>query len=249
LDEPTCALAENPVAEATTDRRLPTTLYHGGGGTRTTHKRVRLCVTKGMLCSQNHGFNLHGATRVAANDKKGRETLFRYVLRPPLANDRLHILPNGKVNLEFKKPWSDGTNAIELEPLALIARLAALVLPPRRHTTRYFGVLSSHAGSRSQVVPAASPPPPPDDTKPNRTSRHIRWSELLRRVFKIEVLCAGCKAPLRLIALIKSEEIARKILTAMHLPTEVPQLHPARPPPGTRATGDDGEPTGEDWLN
>jgi hypothetical protein len=25
-------------------------------------------------------------------------------LRPPLANDRLHILPDGAVRLEFKKP-------------------------------------------------------------------------------------------------------------------------------------------------
>ena len=64
-------------------------------------------VTKGMLCSQDRGFNLHAATRVAANDKPGRETLCRYILRPPLANDRLHILPGGNVKLEFKKPWSD----------------------------------------------------------------------------------------------------------------------------------------------
>ena len=64
-------------------------------------------VTKGTLCSQDHGFNLHAATRVAANDKPGRETLCRYILRPPLANARLHILPDGNVKLEFKRPWSD----------------------------------------------------------------------------------------------------------------------------------------------
>ena len=64
-------------------------------------------VTKGTLCSQARGFNLHAATRVAANDKPGRETLCRYILRPPLANDRLHILPDGNVKLEFKRPWSD----------------------------------------------------------------------------------------------------------------------------------------------
>jgi hypothetical protein len=66
---------------------------------------------------------------------------------------------------------------------------------------------------------------------------------LFRRVLGIEILCTKCKAPLRLIALIKSEDIARKILTAMHLPTEVPQLHPARPPPTQQAQRD------EDCLN
>jgi hypothetical protein len=33
-----------------------------------------------------------GATQVAANDEQGRLALCKYVLRPPLANDRLKIL-------------------------------------------------------------------------------------------------------------------------------------------------------------
>jgi hypothetical protein len=74
-----------------------------------------------------------------------------------------------------------------MDPLALIARLAALIPPPKRHTVRYFGVLSSHASSRSQVVPHTSPPAEvePDPDKPKRRFRYIRWSELLRRVFGV----------------------------------------------------------------
>src|SRR5450759_397946 len=180
-------------------------------------------VAKGTLCAQEHGFNLHGASRVAANDKPGRLTLCRYILRPPLANDRLHVLPNGGVKLDFKKPWSDGTSSVEMEPLALIARLAALVPPPRRHTVRYFGVLSSHNASRSQVVPAPATLllPPTDLAKPANKSRYIPWAQLLRKTFGFELLCSKCQAPLRLIALIKTEDIARKILTAMHLPTDL----------------------------
>jgi hypothetical protein len=49
-------------------------------------------VGKGVLCEQTQGFNLQAATRVAANDKPGRERLCRHILRPPLANDRLSIL-------------------------------------------------------------------------------------------------------------------------------------------------------------
>ena len=64
-------------------------------------------VAKGKLCGQHAGFNLHGATRVAANDKQGRVALCKYILRPPLANDRLKILDDGAVRLEFKRPWSD----------------------------------------------------------------------------------------------------------------------------------------------
>jgi hypothetical protein len=53
--------------------------------------------------------------------------------RPPLANDRLKILDDGTLRLQLKKPWSDGTSSVDLEPLAFIARLAALVPLPRRH--------------------------------------------------------------------------------------------------------------------
>jgi hypothetical protein len=199
-------------------------------------------IAKGTLCAQEHGFNLQAATRVAANDKQGRLTLCRYILRPPLANDRLKILDDGDVRLDFKKPWSDGTASVELAPLALIARLAALVPPPRRHTVRYFGVLASHSASRSQVVPTPVAAPLPEQDKPKKTSKYVRWSELLRRVFGIETVCQKCQTPLRLIALIKTEDVAKKILTAMHLPTEIPELHPARPPP--QAAGG-----GEDWVN
>jgi hypothetical protein len=202
-------------------------------------------VAKGNLCSQHAGFNLHAATRVAANDKTGRETLCKYILRPPLANDRLKILDNGDVRLEFKRPWSDGTSSIELEPLALIARLAALVPSPRRHVVRYSGVLSSHSSLRSQVVPAAPMPAPEKEAdKPSRPlSHYISWHELLKRTFQIDTTCPRCQSPLRLIAMIMTADTIKKILSAMKLPVEAPKLYPARPPPA----GAGGE--GGDWLN
>jgi hypothetical protein len=203
-------------------------------------------IGKGALCAQAQAFNLQAATRVAANDKAGRERLCRYILRPPLANDRLHVLPEGSVRLFFKKPWSDGTASVDLEPLALIGRLAALVPPPRRHITRYCGVLSSHSSSRSLVVP--KPTPETEATpaeKPTRKSRYIPWAELLRRTFAIESKCGKCGGRLRLIALIKTGEVIEKLLVAMHLPADVPELHPARPPPTTdRAAREE-----DDWLN
>ena len=56
---------------------------------------------------------------------------------------------------------------------------------------------------------------------------------------------AGPQSPLRLIALVKNQDIARKILVAMHLPASVPELHPARPPPPADREARDAE----DWLN
>jgi hypothetical protein len=137
------------------------------------------------------------------------------------------------VRLDFKKPWSDDTASVDLPPLALIARLAALVVPPRRHLTRYCGVLSSHASLRRQVVTAHSLPPSPtaDARKPAGKSRYIPWAERLRRTFAIDIKCTKCGNPLRLIAIIKTDAVIKKIVVAMHLPAEAPELHPARPPP------------------
>jgi hypothetical protein len=56
----------------------------------------------------------------------------------------------------------------------------------------------------------------------------------------IALQCGG--TPLRLIALIKGEDTAKKILTAMHLPADIPQLHPARPSPRQPESG-------EYWVN
>jgi hypothetical protein len=122
---------------------------------------------------------------------------------------------------------------VELEPLALIARLAALVPPPRRHTVRYFGVLASHNASRSQVVPAPASLPlsPTGPAKPASKSRYIPWAELLRRTFAIEVKCAKCGGPLRLIALIKKRETIERILVAMHLVPSGPRAYPPCPCP------------------
>ncbi len=51
--------------------------------------------------------------------------------------------------------------------------------------------------------------------------------------------------PLRLVGIVKNQDVARKILTAMHLPAAVPELHPARPPPAVDREARDAE----DWLS
>jgi hypothetical protein len=62
-------------------------------------------------------------------------------------------------------------------------------------------------------------------------------------------VCSKCHSQLRLIALIKTEDIAERILTAMHLPVDIPELHPARPPPVSPGVAGGEERAGDDWLN
>ncbi|MBN2576960.1 MAG: hypothetical protein JXP73_20530 [Deltaproteobacteria bacterium] len=41
-------------------------------------------------------------------------------------------MPDHRVRLTLKRPWSDGTYALEMDALALLARLASAVPPVRR---------------------------------------------------------------------------------------------------------------------
>ena len=132
-------------------------------------------------------------------------------------------------------------SSIDLAPLALIARLAAIVPPPRRHVVRYSGVISSHSSLRSQIVPLPAVATPEEKDKPSLPlSHYISWSDLLRKTFAIDTICPRCKSPLRLIALIETEDTITKILSAMGLPTEAPKPWPARPPP-SQSGGEGGD--------
>lgn len=212
----------------------------------------------GALCVAEQGFSLHAATHVGAHDDRARARLVRYVLRPPLASERLSLLPNELVRLDLKKPFADGTVAIEMDPLSLLWRLCASVPPPRRHTVVYSGVLSSHAKWRSRIVPAPAPAPEqvpvPLSTAPApgtttasvpaaaeassrpRCRRRSR-AELLARSFGIDAeLCAHCGGNLRLQAVVQDPASIRRILRHRGEPTEPPPLSPARGPPYWKST-------------
>ena len=75
----------------------------------------------------------HATAAIDGRDRRRGERLCRYVARPPIAQERLQLLPDGRLRFQMKKAWADGTAALVFEPLSLIARLRALVPPPRFH--------------------------------------------------------------------------------------------------------------------
>lgn len=131
------------------------------------------------------GVNVHAKVAFDGRDRRRLERLCRYLARPPLSQQRLSLHPDGRVRLAFKAPWTDGTHAVLLD---FIARLAALVPPPRFHLLRYYGVLASHAAARAEVVPGREPPstPPqlpiyePNDEPPLAPPTCHPWACLLK---------------------------------------------------------------------
>jgi len=92
-------------------------------------------------------------------DQRGKlERLTRYVSRPAVAEERLDLTAQGQVRYRLKNSYRDGTTHIVLEPLDFIARLAALVPPPRVQLTRFHGVFAAHAALRAAITPGGREP-------------------------------------------------------------------------------------------
>ena len=121
----------------------------------------------------------------------------------------------------LKTPYRDGTTHIVLEPLDRMARLAALVPPPRMHLTRYHGVFAPRSKLRGAVTPAhrgvgaaRQPGPGAEEKPPMPPHVAMNWARRQKRVFGIEIeTCAGCGGRLRIIASIEDPEVIARILS------------------------------------
>ena len=118
----------------------------------------------------------------------------RCVLRPPIAQERFQQRPDGLVRITLKKAYTDGTVAVDMDPLSLLCRLATSV-PPKALPHR---PLRGRARGREPVEPRIAPKPPteepaaataeperpgPTGDRPGPTGGYRPWAELLARSF------------------------------------------------------------------
>ena len=173
-------------------------------------------------CAWLDGFSLHADTRVHENDKQGLERLCRYGARGPLSQERLSLREDGKLEYRLKKPSRGGAMVLVLTPLQLVKRLCPLVVAPKVHLTRFFGVFAPNSAARPRVLPA--PPKstlqaehaqgcgPSEKCAPALVPPKLDWAGLLRRTFDIDVLRCPCGGERKVLAVISSPDVARKIL-------------------------------------
>jgi hypothetical protein len=106
------------------------------------------------------GFNVHAGVRVAAGDREGLRNLCGYVNRPAFSQERLDLLPDGRIRYRFRRKRWDGARSLILTPLEFLEKVAALVPPPRAHLTVYHGRFGPRSRQRKQAVRATRPPGP-----------------------------------------------------------------------------------------
>ena len=76
-------------------------------------------------------FNLHASVHLAANDDVGRERLCRSLNRPAFSLARLRLRRDGNVSYRVKKVSRGRVTERVMTPIETLARLAAMVPPPR----------------------------------------------------------------------------------------------------------------------
>lgn len=168
------------------------------------------------------GFSLNARVVIPRNERRRLEQLIRYMARGPIATERLSESFPNKLLYEMKTPWKDGTTHVSFSPLDFIARLVALIPPPRMNMIRYGGCFGSNFKDRKLIVkqqptrtaaPDANGQPVPEKVKKER----MRWSDMLKRTFEIDVtVCPKCGGRLEQIAVIKDRVVAKAILESLN---------------------------------
>jgi hypothetical protein len=212
---PASAIDETAVAQVQTDLRRRILRAFVGRGL------IEKADAKDMLGYQHSGFSVDAGVCIEAHDRAALERLLRYCARPPFAMERLRKEGAELVYRcakQHSEPTSDKRGAkfdeLHLTPLELIARIAALVPPPRTHRHRYFGVLAPNSPLRAAATALATPAQPakefvvqtepaatgeglptvvpqgnanspaPELAPPKRSPAHYLWAVLIARIYE-----------------------------------------------------------------
>ena len=180
------------------------------------------------------GFDLHAAVRVAGHERRRLEHLCRYLMQPPFGQERVRRLTDGRVVVELKRAWADGTTHLLFEPLEFLEKLAALTPRPRINLILYHGVLAPHARWRNRIVPDPAAAGGAAVDEPAVRPRHWCWADLMRRAFDLDVLaCPRCGGRMRLLATLEDPLIIEPMLARLGLPSDRVRAAPPQPSSST----------------
>ena len=120
---------------------------------RATERVAAIERVKSEGAAETEGFNVHAVVRIERDDDMGREKLCRYGARPAFAMDRIQRIPGGRIAYRTKAARGQRARCRIMTPIEFLARLAALIPPPRHPLLRFHGVLAPKSSWRKEVVP------------------------------------------------------------------------------------------------
>jgi hypothetical protein len=176
------------------------------------------------------GFSVY-ARHLILNEEPARLAhMSRYLVRPPVAGDRVHETADGRVLLDIPPDPKTGATALPLDPLEWIRRITNQIPDPRSHLVRYYGAYANRCRVRYRAEEGEAGIREDAREAPERPKSRASWARLLRRVFEVELTCPICGIDLSVISFITEPEIVDRILA--HVRDEgVDLLFDARAPP------------------
>ena len=221
--------------------QMSSIIYRIAAGAQAGRKVVTLQTLPGEAASLDGdagkvgGFSLHAGVAAEAHESQKLEKLCRYITRPAVSEKRLSISPQGRVRYSLKTPWRNGTTHVEFEPVDFIAKLAALVPPPRAHLTRFHGIFAPNAKLRAQLTPSvrgksatadANADTSDDHRTPDEKRRSMTWAQRLKRVFGIDVeTCVHCGGRVKIVASVEEPTAIRAVLAHFEKHGALEQAH------------------------
>jgi hypothetical protein len=145
----------------------------------------------------------------------------------PCASQRDRIVPGAMARTHERRPPRSATGTSPATPLAADVGEATEEVRPSDPVRN-----PAHAGARPGSPPSARTGALPSPDRPVPRPRRLAWSELLRRVFAVDVLeCPRCGGPMRLLAAIQPPDVTQAILDCLDLPSRAPPTAAALPEP------------------
>lgn len=216
-------------------------------------ERVRL-----LLSWRHTGFSVHNSVVVEPEDPPAVERLIRYMMRPPVALDRIEYDEATGVIEIRSRPGSDdepdGEPQERVEADELVARVIAQVPDPKRHLIHAYGWYANAARAKRKRDGASNADPTVPSAGPaiadsgdaceeaERRAARRRWADLIRRIYEVDPLvCSNCGGPMKIIAFITERKAIRAILASMRKSAAPASPSGSRsPPPPARPAGDAG---------
>jgi hypothetical protein len=101
------------------------------------------------------GFSIHAGVTVDADDRDGRERLLRYCARPALSMERISETREGLIAYRLRHVQKGRATHRVMTPVEFLARISAIIPPPRHPLLRYVGVFGPNSSWRKLCVPLA----------------------------------------------------------------------------------------------
>ncbi len=148
------------------------------------------------LATWRHGGGFSAYARhLILNEEPARLAhMTRYLVRPPVATDRIHATTEGRVLIETPTDPRTGATTLLLDPVEWVRRMTNQIPDARMHLVRYYAAYANRSRKRyrsghGEVEVEASRA----EGALGRASR-ASWARLLKRVFGVDLVCPPCRA-------------------------------------------------------